>query len=211
MFTGIIEEIGTVVAMTRGARSFSLEVRAKKVLEDTKIGDSISTNGVCLTVTELSENSFKADVMPETVSRAALQELTAGSLVNLERALSLQTRLGGHIVTGHIDGTGRISQRRNDDNALWISIECAPSLLRHIVEKGSITIQGVSLTVARVDESSFAVSLIPHTQSVTTLHNLRIGSLVNLETDIIAKYVEKMLGKNSSEGIMNTLEKAGFF
>lgn len=211
MFTGIIEEIGTVVAMTRGARSFSLEVRAKKVLEDTKIGDSISTNGVCLTVTELSENSFKADVMPETVSRTALQELTAGSLVNLERALSLQTRLGGHIVTGHIDGTGRISQRRNDDNALWISIECAPSLLRHIVEKGSITIQGVSLTVARVDESSFAVSLIPHTQSVTTLHNLRIGSLVNLETDIIAKYVEKMLGKNSSEGIMNTLEKAGFF
>ena len=211
MFTGIIEEIGTVVAMTRGARSFSLEVRAKKVLEDTKIGDSISTNGVCLTVTELSENSFKADVMPETVSRTALQELTAGSLVNLERALSLQTRLGGHIVTGHIDGTGRISQRRNDDNALWISIECAPSLLRHIVEKGSITIQGVSLTVARVDESSFAVSLIPHTQSVTTLHNLSIGSLVNLETDIIAKYVEKMLGKNSSEGIMNTLEKAGFF
>ena len=211
MFTGIIEEIGTVVAMTRGARSFSLEVRAKKVLEDTKIGDSISTNGVCLTVTELSENSFKADVMPETVSRTALQELTTGSLVNLERALSLQTRLGGHIVTGHIDGTGRISQRRNDDNALWISIECAPSLLRHIVEKGSITIQGVSLTVARVDESSFAVSLIPHTQSVTTLHNLRIGSLVNLETDIIAKYVEKMLGKNSSEGIMNTLEKAGFF
>ena len=211
MFTGIIEEIGTVVAMTRGARSFSLEVRAQKVLEDTKIGDSISTNGDCLTVTELSENSFKADVMPETVSRTALQELTTGSLVNLERALSLQTRLGGHIVTGHIDGTGRISQRRNDDNALWISIECAPSLLRHIVEKGSITIQGVSLTVARVDESSFAVSLIPHTQSVTTLHNLRIGSLVNLETDIIAKYVEKMLGKNSSEGIMNTLEKAGFF
>ena len=211
MFTGIIEEIGTVVAMTRGARSFSLEVRAQKVLEDTKIGDSISTNGVCLTVTELSENSFKADVMPETVSRTALQELTAGSLVNLERALSLQTRLGGHIVTVHIDGTGRISQRRNDDNALWISIECAPSMLRHIVEKGSITIQGVSLTVARVDESSFAVSLIPHTQSVTTLHNLRIGSLVNLETDIIAKYVEKMLGKNSSEGIMNTLEKAGFF
>ena len=211
MFTGIIEEIGTVVTMTRGARSFSLEVRAQKVLEDTKIGDSISTNGVCLTVTELSENSFKADVMPETVSRTALQELTAGSLVNLERALSLQTRLGGHIVTGHIDGTGRISQRRNDDNALWISIECAPSLLRHIVEKGSITIQGVSLTVARVDESSFAVSLIPHTQSVTTLHNLRIGSLVNLETDIIAKYVEKMLGKHSSEGIMNTLEKAGFF
>ena len=211
MFTGIIEEIGTVVAMTRGARSFSLEVRAQKVLEDTKIGDSISTNGVCLTVTELSENSFKADVMPETVSRTALQELTAGSLVNLERALSLQTRLGGHIVTGHIDGTGRISQRRNDDNALWISIECAPSMLRHIVEKGSITIQGVSLTVARVDESSFAVSLIPHTQSVTTLHNLRIGSLVNLETDIIAKYVEKMLGKNSSEGIMNTLQKAGFF
>ena len=211
MFTGIIEEIGTVVAMTRGARSFSLEVRAQKVLEDTKIGDSISTNGVCLTVTELSENSFKADVMPETVSRTALQELTAVSLLNLERALSLQTRLGGHIVTGHIDGTGRISQRRNDDNALWISIECAPSMLRHIVEKGSITIQGVSLTVARVDESSFAVSLIPHTQSVTTLHNLRIGSLVNLETDIIAKYVEKMLGKNSSEGIMNTLEKAGFF
>ena len=212
MFTGIIEEVGHIKSLHRGAKSFTLEVEASKVMEGTQVGDSIATNGVCLTVTSLTGHGFTADVMPETVQRTALGELTAGSPVNLERALSLQTRLGGHIVSGHIDGTGRISDRRQDDTALWLTVECDSRLLRYIIEKGNITIQGVSLTVARVDDRSFAVSLIPHTQAATTLHQARIGDRVNLENDIIAKYVEKMLGKNNDpdSGIMEKLAQNGF-
>lgn len=211
MFTGIIEEVGHVKSLRRGAKSFTLEVDASLVMEGTQVGDSIATNGVCLTVTSLTGHGFTADVMPETVQRTALGELTAGSPVNLERALSLQTRLGGHIVSGHIDGTGRISDRRQDDTALWLTVECDSRLLRYIIEKGSITIQGVSLTVARVDERSFAVSLIPHTQAATTLHNARIGDRVNLENDIIAKYVEKLLGQSSADSsIMTKLRENGF-
>lgn len=197
MFTGIIEEVGKVKSLRRGAKSFVLEVEAVTVLEGTQVGDSIATNGVCLTVTSLTGCGFTADVMPETVNRTALGELVPGASVNLERALSLQTRLGGHIVSGHIDGTGRISNRRQDDNALWLTIECDSKLLRYVIEKGSITIQGVSLTVARVDERSFSVSLIPHTQAATTLHQAKVGDLVNLENDIIAKYVEKLIGAES--------------
>jgi riboflavin synthase len=211
MFTGIIEEIGHVKSLHRGAKSFTLEVEADVVMQGTQVGDSIATNGVCLTVTSLTGHGFTADVMPETVQRTALGELKAGCPVNLERALSLQTRLGGHIVSGHIDGTGRISDRRQDDNALWLTVECDSRLLRYIIEKGSITIQGVSLTVARVDSKSFAVSLIPHTQAATTLHAARVGDLVNLENDIIAKYVEKLLGKAPSDaGIMQKLKENGF-
>lgn len=207
MFTGIIEEIGHVKALHRGAKSFTLEVEASLVMEGTQVGDSIATNGVCLTVTTLTGKGFTADVMPETVRRTALGELKPGSAVNLERALSLQTRLGGHIVSGHIDGTGRISDRRQDDTALWLTIECDSSLLRYIIEKGSITIQGVSLTVARVDERSFAVSLIPHTQAATTLHQARVGDRVNLENDVIAKYVEKLLGCGQRPAGQNLLDQ----
>ena len=208
MFTGIIEEIGHVKSLHRGAKSFTLEVEADVVMQGTQVGDSIATNGVCLTVTSLTGHGFTADVMPETVQRTALGELKAGSPVNLERALSLQTRLGGHIVSGHIDGTGRIADRRQDDTALWLTVECDSRLLRYVIEKGSITIQGVSLTVARVDERSFAVSLIPHTQAATTLHAARIGDRVNLENDIIAKYVEKLLGKApSEEGLLEKLRQ----
>lgn len=212
MFTGIIEEVGHVKSLHRGAKSFTLEVEAEKVLEGTLVGDSIATNGVCLTVTSLTGHGFTADVMPETVSRTALGELVSGSPVNLERALSLQTRLGGHIVSGHIDGTGRIADRRQDDTALWITIECDSKLLRYIIEKGSVTLQGVSLTVARVDARSFAVSLIPHTQAATTLHQAKVGDLVNIENDIIAKYVEKLLGKGPDNGsdLLDKMEKYGF-
>lgn len=212
MFTGIVEEVGHVKSMHRGAKSFTLEVEANLVMEGTQVGDSIATNGVCLTVTSFTGHGFTADVMPETVQRTALGELKAGSPVNLERALSLQTRLGGHIVSGHIDGTGRISDRRQDDTALWLTVECDSRLLRYIIEKGSITIQGVSLTVARVDERSFAVSLIPHTQAATTLHNARVGDCVNLENDIIAKYVEKLLdvAPSSTPDIMEKLARNGF-
>lgn len=213
MFTGIIEEVGHVKSLRRGTRSFTLEVEASLVMEDTRVGDSIATNGVCLTVTSLTGHGFTADVMPETVMRTALGELIPGSPVNLERALSLQTRLGGHIVSGHVDGTGRISDRRQDDTALWLTVECDSSLLRYIIQKGSITIQGVSLTVARVDDRSFAVSLIPHTQAATTLHQAKVGDLVNLENDVIAKYVEKLLGKESDRdnGLMDKLARNGFF
>lgn len=212
MFTGIIEEVGHVKSLHRGAKSFTLEVEAEKVLEGTLVGDSIATNGVCLTVTSLTGHGFTADVMPETVSRTALGELVSGSPVNLERALSLQTRLGGHIVSGHIDGTGRIADRRQDDTALWLTIECDSKLLRYIIEKGSVTLQGVSLTVARVDERSFAISLIPHTQAATTLHQAKVGDLVNIENDIIAKYVEKLLGKGPDNGsdLLDKMEKYGF-
>lgn len=212
MFTGIIEEVGHVKSLHRGAKSFTLEVEAEKVLEGTFVGDSIATNGVCLTVTSLTGHGFTADVMPETVSRTALGELVSGSPVNLERALSLQTRLGGHIVSGHIDGTGRIADRRQDDTALWLTIECDSKLLRYIIEKGSVTLQGVSLTVARVDARSFAVSLIPHTQAATTLHQAKVGDLVNIENDIIAKYVEKLLGKAPDNGsnLLDKMAKYGF-
>ena len=209
MFTGIVEEIGTVKTVRRGATSVTLEIEACEVLQGTQVGDSIATNGVCLTVTSIPvavrpslvsgdtiaapRGCFTADVMPETVRRTSLASLKPGSKVNLERALTLQTRLGGHIVSGHVDGTGKVSRIESDDNALWLYIQTSPQIMRYIIEKGSITIQGVSLTVAMVSESEFAVSLIPHTQQATTLHTAKVGDLVNLENDLIAKYVERLM------------------
>lgn len=198
MFTGIIEEVGHVQAITRGAKAFTLAVEAHTILEGTQVGDSIATNGVCLTVTSISDHGFTADVMPETVSRTALGQLAPGSPVNLERALTLQSRLGGHLVSGHIDGTGRIIRLVADDNALWLWVECSPELMRYIILKGSIAIQGVSLTVARVEPTAFAISLIPHTQGATTLHTARVGDMVNLENDVIAKYVERLLSPGTA-------------
>lgn len=193
MFTGIIEEIGTIKGIRRGNRSVVLEVKAKKVLEDLKVGDSIATNGVCLTVTSFSGGSFCADVMPETMQRSNLGGLHAGDPVNLERALSLNGRLGGHIVSGHVDGMGKIVGREKDENAIWVTIATSADLLRYIVEKGSITIDGISLTVVAVTDSGFTVSIIPHTQDETTLVKKQVGDDVNLENDVIAKYVEKLM------------------
>lgn len=211
MFTGIIEEIGKVRAIRRGARSFSLEIEARKVLEGTQVGDSIATNGVCLTVTRMDEGGFTADVMPQTVELTALRYLQAGDRVNLERALRLDSRLGGHMVAGHVDGTGRIADRREDDTALQLVIESDPSLLHYVVAQGSIAVDGVSLTVVRVDKRSFTVSLIPHTQGVTTLHGRRIGDRVNLENDMIVKYVEKLMGQVPQEGLtLDFLRENGF-
>ena len=181
-------------SLQRGTKSVRLEVEAETVMEGTLVGDSIATNGVCLTVTTLTGKGFTADVMPETVSRTSLAQLKAGSEVNLERALTLQSRLGGHIVSGHVDGTGTIINRTQDDNAVWLWISCAKQIMRYVIEKGSITIQGVSLTVAKVTDGSLAVSLIPHTQGATTLHAAKVGDVVNLENDVIAKYVEKLMG-----------------
>lgn len=211
MFTGIIEEIGRVRALRRGARSFTLEIEARKVLEGTQVGDSIATNGVCLTVTRMDEGGFAVDVMPETVERTTLKRLQPGSPVNLERALTLSSRLGGHLVAGHVDATGRIASRREDDTALWLEIEAEPAVLRYVVEKGSIAIDGVSLTVARVGERSFSVSLIPHTQGVTTLHERRVGDRVNLENDMLVKYVEKLMGRAPQGGLtLDFLRENGF-
>ena len=193
MFTGIVEELGQVKALSLRGNSGTLTVKAKKVLEGTKIGDSIAVNGVCLTVTNMKNNEFSADVMAETVRRSSLGALQDGSYVNLERAMAADGRFGGHIVAGHVDGVGRISHIRRDDNAIWYTIQPQPALLRYVVEKGSITVDGISLTVATVGETSFSISAIPHTVRQTVLHHRRKGDLVNLETDIIGKYIEKLL------------------
>lgn len=199
MFTGLIEETGTLQSLSRGSASCVLTVGCREVLENTKIGDSIAVNGVCLTVTSLGSNYFTADAMPETLNRSSLGELRTGSLVNLERAMPADGRFGGHIVSGHIDGTGTIEQIQTDANAVWYTVSSPAQILRYIVEKGSITIDGISLTVAYVDEKVFKVSIIPHTQKVTALHEKHIGSIVNLECDIIGKYVEKLLSPYTPE------------
>lgn len=215
LFTGIVEEIGHVKSITHGAKSVTLEIAASVVMEGTQVGDSICTNGVCLTVTRMSPGGFMADVMPETVRRTSLAELKVGSEVNLERALTLETRLGGHIVSGHIDGTGRITRRVQEDNAVWLWIECSAGMMRYIIEKGSVTVQGVSLTVAAVSPANdaFAVSLIPHTQGATTLYNAKAGNSVNIENDVIAKYVEKLLGipAAGNGGRKSLEEKTAFY
>ena len=193
MFTGIIEEVGVIRALTMSGHSGEISIRADKVLEQTKIGDSIAVNGICLTVTSLSADGFTADIMPETVSRSSMKAAAAGDRVNLERAMAADGRFGGHIVSGHIDGTGTIREMDRDENAVWVRIQAGPEILRYIVEKGSITIDGISLTVARVTGQDFSVSIIPHTGEETTLLSRREGDTVNLETDIIAKYTEKLL------------------
>ena len=199
MFTGIIEELGVIQEIKKGSKSSKLLIKANKVLENTNVGDSICTNGVCLTVTNLKANSFEADVMAETLRRSNLGDLKVGSKVNLERALTLQSRLGGHIVSGHIDGTGEVISLVKEDNATWVTIKTTNDILRYIVLKGSITIDGISLTVAYVDENVFKVSIIPHTAQETTLLNKSIGETVNLECDVISKYIEKLMGLNTKE------------
>lgn len=193
MFTGIVEEMGILKAIEKGTHSAVLQIQASDVLEDVKKGDSIAVNGVCLTVTDFDSCSFRADVMHETLNRTAFAFLKPGSFVNLERAMAANGRFGGHIVAGHVDGTGRITHIKKDDNAVWYTISAAPSILRYVVEKGSITIDGISLTVAKTEPDSFSVSVIPHTSKVTALGKHKVGDMVNLETDIIGKYVEKLL------------------
>lgn len=216
MFTGIVEEVGTIDRITKGIHSAVLSIRANTVLEGTKIGDSIAVNGVCLTVTTLSPTGFTADVMHETLNRSGLAALKSGSRVNLERAMPADGRFGGHIVAGHVDGLGTVAKVERDDNAVWYTIAAEPQVLRYIVEKGSITIDGISLTVAKVDAKSFAVSAIPHTVAVTVLQDRHVGDAVNLETDIIGKYVEKLMQPTepdpaSKPGLtMEFLAKNGF-
>ncbi len=193
MFTGIIEEVGTVVSISKGAKSSRLALKGDVIFEDMHIGDSIAVNGVCLTVTEMNERTFTADVMAETLRRSSLGSLKTGSKVNMERAMAANGRFGGHIVSGHIDGTGEIESFKKEDTAVWVTVKTSPKLLRYVIEKGSITIDGISLTVACVDDRCFKVSLIPHTGMNTTLLTKRAGDIVNLENDIIGKYIDKLM------------------
>ena len=199
MFTGIIEEIGHVNNVKKGTASAILTIQAEKVLEGTHIGDSIAVNGVCLTVTGIYDNTFTADVMHETLNRSSLGKLVSGSAVNLERAMAADGRFGGHIVSGHIDGTGKVAAITKDDNAIWYQIKTDSGILKYIVEKGSIAIDGISLTVAKVDAKSFAVSVIPHTLEKTALAGKKLQDTVNLENDCIGKYVEKFVTESKKE------------
>ena len=194
MFTGIVEECGTVLGVLKNGVSGSLQIQASTVLEGTKTGDSIAVNGVCLTVTKLTKSSFTADVMAETFRRTNLGSLGKNSRVNLERAMVADGRFGGHIVSGHIDGTGIISRIKEEGNAVWIYISAPQSILNLIVEKGSVAVDGISLTVAAVSDKEFAVSVIPHTRENTALSGKKTGAVVNLENDIIGKYVQKLTG-----------------
>lgn len=193
MFTGIVEELGTVEQIRKGQHSAVLTIRAARVLEDLKIGDSIAVNGICLTVTARLAEQFEADVMHETLNRSSFEQLKRGSLVNLERAMPADGRFGGHIVAGHVDGTGVIAGIQKDDTAVWYTIQAEPAILRYIVEKGSVAVDGISLTVAKVFSDRFSVSAIPHTIRETVLRERRTGDRVNLENDMIGKYVEKLL------------------
>ncbi len=208
MFTGIIEEIGTIDSVRKGMQSAVLGIRCRKVMEGTKIGDSIAVNGVCLTVTGINSDGYTADVMAETLERSSLGSLGKNSRVNLERAMAADGRFGGHMVAGHIDGTGTVCNIKKDETAVWFTIEAGTAVLRYVVEKGSIAIDGISLTVARVTEKDFSVSVIPHTQGETNLTDRKIGDIVNLECDIVGKYVEKLcMAKNKSTSVESRLSE----
>lgn len=194
LFTGLIEEMGTVIKIERTGRALLLSIAAKKLFAHTKIGDSVSVNGVCLTITKQGNGFMVVDAVPETVKRTALQFLMKGSMVNLERALQLGGRLDGHLVAGHIDDVGQITAVDRDDIAHVITIAANEDLMRYIVEKGSIAVDGVSLTVMTVSSHSFQVSVIPHTATMTTIQHAGPGLKVNLEVDMIGKYVERLLG-----------------
>ena len=197
MFTGLVEEMGTIAAVTRTDDSYTLVIRARTVLDGVKFGDSINVDGVCLSVTDFDDDSFTVGLAPETLKRTSLGRLAQGDGVNLERAATPATRLGGHYVQGHVDATGEIVEFREDHDALWVTIRTAPELLKYIVTKGYITIDGVSLTVVETGADWFNVTLIAHTRELIVLPRKKQGDLVNLEVDIIAKYVEKLVAANS--------------
>lgn len=199
MFTGLIEEVGTLLRVQRASHGARLMISAHQVLEDTRIGDSIAVNGVCLTVTELHAQSFGVDVVAETLARSSLGQTASGALVNLERAMRSDGRFGGHVVAGHVDDTGIVQQVHAVGSGRILSIRVSKSLTRYIVEKGSITVDGVSLTVMSCDEDGFQISLIPHSSGSTTLGSVRIGERVNIEVDVLAKYVEKLLGQQGGK------------
>ncbi len=201
MFTGIIEETGKFLHLEQSGSSAKIKIAASIVLGGTKIGESIAVNGVCLTVTDIAQNFFVADVMPETLRRSNLGTLENGDVVNLERAMPCDGRFGGHIVSGHIDGVGKISAIQSEANTIWFYISAPSEILKLIVEKGSVALDGISLTVAKTDSTQFAVSVIPHTQTQTNLLLKKTGDIVNIENDIIGKYVQKFFEQNDSSDL----------
>jgi riboflavin synthase len=205
MFTGIIEEVGTLKELSVGNGFGVMEIKCSRVLEDARTGDSIATNGVCLTIREKGSDSFKAEVMGETLGKSNLGSLKVGDKLNLERALRLSDRLGGHIVSGHIDGVGKIVSIKEERDGTWFTISAPKDVLRYIIYKGSIGIDGISLTVADINEEAFKVSVIPHTIENTILIDKQINSKVNLECDLIGKYLEKFINiKNEEQEIKET-------
>jgi riboflavin synthase len=215
MFTGLIEEIGKVNKLIKGEKAYRINVFGQKVLDDVKVGDSISTNGVCLTVTEFNKEGFWADIMPETAKKSNLSSLKCGSEVNLERALQVGSRLGGHMVAGHVDGIGTVESINPDENAIIITISAKSNILKYIIDKGSICINGISLTVVNAGMETFSVSIIPTTQDETTLRNIKIGDIVNLECDLVGKYIERFskfenVNSTKSKIDLNFLVENGF-
>ncbi|GAF12112.1 riboflavin synthase [Bacillus sp. JCM 19046] len=216
MFTGIVEEKGTLAVIKQNGQSLTLKVNASHVLTDVANGDSLSVNGVCLTVTSFSRTDFEVDVMPETFEATTLKDLKRGSEVNLERAMAAHSRFGGHIVSGHIDGVGTIRRREKRENAVYFDIEATKDILRFIVQKGSVAIDGISLTVFSVSDDTFTISLIPHTLQETVMGSKVSGDQVNIECDMIGKYVEKMLQPQQQEAKSSTsltqlLQENGFY
>lgn len=207
MFTGIVEELGVVQALKRSSQTTVLSIKGNTIFDDLSLGDSVAVNGVCLTVSQLAEKRFGADVMNETLARSSLGNLSQGASVNLERALPANGRFGGHIVSGHIDGTGMIVSIEHDSNAIWYEVAAPEHIMRYVVEKGSIAIDGISLTVAAVSTDRFKVSVIPHTAANTVMSERHIGSAVNLENDIIGKYVEKLLQPAMHQGVAHSTPK----
>lgn len=195
MFTGIVEEIGTVKTIVKETKSLELAIACSDILDDIHLGDSISVNGVCLTVTKFDTHSFHTDVMPETFNATSLAQLKTGSEVNLERAMAANGRFGGHFVSGHVDSTGLIKSKKQIENALYISIEIPTDLMKYMMNRGSVTVDGTSLTLFNVADSTITISLIPHTQDVTILAKKQVGEKVNIESDLLAKYVENMFSK----------------
>lgn len=213
MFTGLVEELGVIKKLSISGHSGSITISAAAVLEGTKTGDSIAVNGICLTVTSIGSGHFTADIMAETVRRSSLKNVSPGDRVNLERAMAADGRFGGHIVSGHVDGTGTVTSVRKEENAVWVTVNAPQAILKYIVEKGSVCLDGISLTVASVTDTCFSVSVIPHTGEQTTLLEKRAGDIINIENDIIGKYVEHFLNRDASvsEGItMDFLKKYDF-
>ncbi len=214
MFTGIVEETGRIIRIKRGSSSTGLTVEGHKVMERIHLGDSIAVNGVCLTVTGFNGNTFTADIMPETLRKTNLAGIRPGDRVNLERALTLDKFIGGHLVSGHIDGTGTIDEVTREDNAIWIAVRAGEDILQFIIPKGSVALDGASLTVAGVEGDVFRVSLIPHSAEITVLGAKKPGSTVNIECDMIGKYVKKFVdaaaGRTNKEITVDFLQKHGF-
>lgn len=208
MFTGIIEEVGTICDVRQSGEAMEMIVASKRVITDVQLGDSISVNGVCLTVTRFTDDSFSVDIMPETVRATSLRGLTKGNKVNLERAMSANGRFGGHFVSGHVDGIGTILSKKREHNAVYYRIGIDDSLRKYMIQKGSVAVDGTSLTIFAIDKESFTISIIPHTLDETIIGLKDVGSIVNIECDMVGKYIEQFIVQRFSTGTTSSLTES---